>query len=85
MKYLVVALVVLVALYIWKSARAGREDERGTAAPKAPAAVPPSRQIEMVRCESCGLHLPREDAHAVPAASGPRYFCSVEHRDARAS
>jgi uncharacterized protein len=32
-------------------------------------------QGELVRCEHCGLHLPRAEAHD----AGGRLYCSVEH------
>ena len=32
---------------------------------------------DMVRCETCGLHLPVDEA----IRESDHYFCSVEHRD----
>ena len=79
MKYLVVFLVVLVALFWWKANRREERDEPAQVKPPAPP-PPAPKQIEMVRCHVCGLHLPRDEAHAAPADAGPRYYCSVEHR-----
>ena len=71
MKYLVVLAVLLIAFWFWRSAReAGRAD--AAAAPKKPA--PPPR-LEMVRCETCGVHLPETEAVRANAT----YYCSVEH------
>ncbi len=78
MKYLIVFLVILVALFWWKANRREERDEPAQANPPAPPPAP--KQIEMVRCHVCGLHLPRDEAHAAPADAGPRYYCSVEHR-----
>jgi uncharacterized protein len=32
---------------------------------------------DMVRCETCGLHLPVDES----IKEGGHYFCSIEHRD----
>ncbi len=71
MKYLLVALVVMIAIGIWRNNRRKEED------------VPPprrskQRQVEqMVTCAHCGLHLPASDA--VASKDQLRYCCS-EHR-----
>ena len=72
MKYLVLIGVLLVVFWFWRSAReAGRvEPPRGPAAPK-----PEPPKLEMVRCATCGVHLPESDAVRANAA----YYCSVEH------
>ena len=74
MKYLLVLAVLLIAWYLWRSAR-DREDAEDRVPP--PAAKPPALPQDMVRCPVCALHLPRPDA--VPGASG-RLYCSAEHR-----
>ncbi|HEY0665260.1 MAG TPA: PP0621 family protein [Gallionella sp.] len=33
---------------------------------------------DMVRCERCGVHLPRSES----VESGGRFYCCIEHRDA---
>lgn len=69
MKYLLVALVIVVALYIWRN-------NRRKAAP--PPTKPRLRQPEdMVTCAHCGLHLPASDAITSP---GRNHYCSSEHR-----
>lgn len=34
----------------------------------------------MVRCEACGLNLPKSDALAAPDGGGRRWYCCEEHR-----
>ncbi len=72
MKFLVVIVVLLIAFWLWRAAReTGRaEPPRGPAAPR-----PEPPRLEMVRCETCGIHLPEADAVRANAA----YYCSVEH------
>lgn len=71
MKYLLVALVVMIAIGIWRNNRRKEED------------VPPprrskQRQVEqMVTCAHCGLHLPASDA---VASKEQLHYCSKEHR-----
>lgn len=71
MKYLLVALVVIVAIGVWRNNR--RKD-----------AVPPAtrkrrlRQPEdMVTCAHCGVHLPSSDAIT---RADRTHYCSTEHR-----
>jgi uncharacterized protein len=44
--------------------------------------TPPARDNpateDMVRCERCGLHLPRSES----VESGGHFYCGIEHRDA---
>lgn len=70
MKYLLVALVVMIAIGIWRNNRRKEED------------VPPrrskQRQVEqMVTCAHCGLHLPASDA---VASKEQLHYCCSEHR-----
>lgn len=76
MKYLLVLLVVAVAIHIWRRNRRARMAARAQGDGRTIA--PPQ---DMVACATCGLHLPRADALALPAARG-QYFCCAEHRDA---
>lgn len=70
MKYLLVALVVIIAIGVWRNKR------RKEAAP--PPVKPRLRQPEdMVTCAHCGLHLPSSDAITSPDRT---HFCSTEHR-----
>ena len=72
MKFLVVIVVLLIAFWLWRSAReAGRADP--PPGPGTPKAEPP--RLEMVRCATCGVHLPESDAVRAQAD----YYCSVEH------
>ena len=59
---LAVAIVWLVLKNLSKSRSRG-------AAPPTPAPE------DMVRCEHCGVHLPRSESHA----SGGNFFCSEDH------
>lgn len=85
MKWLVL-LGVLAAFYlIWRHQRQGERSSQDGARPGAGASQPPGAARaaatgpqEMVRCPTCGLHLPREDA--VADAAGHLY-CSPQHRD----
>ena len=72
MKFLVLIAVLLIAFWLWRSAReAGRADPPpGSNAPR-----PEPPRLEMVRCATCGLHLPEADAVRANAA----YYCSVDH------
>ena len=71
MKYLLIATLLLVAWFVWRSR--ARDD----AAAPPPGRTAPALPQEMVRCQVCALHLPRNDALA--GASG-RLYCSHEHR-----
>ncbi|MBD9400733.1 MULTISPECIES: PP0621 family protein [Comamonas] len=70
MKYLLVALVVIIAIGIWRNNRR-----------KAGAVPPPKPRLrqpeDMVTCAHCGLHLPSSDAITSPDRT---YYCSTEHR-----
>lgn len=70
MKYLLVLAVVAVAYLLWRSGRSQRG--QGAAAPG-----PSGKPQDMVRCATCGVHLPRSEA--VVGANGLQY-CSQEHR-----
>jgi len=69
MKYLLVALVVIIAIGIWRNNR--RKD----------ATPPPKPRLhqpeDMVTCAHCGLHLPASDAITSPDRT---HYCSTEHR-----
>lgn len=66
-KILLVVAVTLVVVWLFRSL--GRKSD----------AVPPpkSKSVEdMVRCQKCGVHLPRSEA----IMSGGRFYCSEQHR-----
>lgn len=68
-RFLLFALAVYALVWLLKRSFAEPSDERRS--PKSPA----SSGGELVRCEQCGLHLPRAEAHE---RDGRRY-CSEEH------
>lgn len=83
MKYLIVLVVLLVAVWIWRRSRAeqAREEaeERAQEQAKARARQAPPKVLapaEMVSCAHCGLHLPAADALTGPDG----HFCSAEHQ-----
>jgi uncharacterized protein len=83
MKYIVVALVVLVGIWSW---RRGREQERAErqqqrAAPSPAPAPGTNPTTDMVACAHCGLHLPANEA--VPGQRG--VYCGHAHRQAHES
>jgi len=77
MKYLVVALVVIVVLWLMFGLQRRKSTPPAGGKPAAPGrrVGPPER---MLTCAHCGMHLPRGDALI---AAGQAY-CSAEHRDA---
>lgn len=72
MKFLVLIVIVLVVLWL---ARAPRREGERTASRRA--GPPPGVPQQMIRCASCGVHLPRSDA--LPGPDGQLYCCA-EHR-----
>lgn len=71
MKYVLVALVVIIAIGIWRN-------NRRKAAAAQPSSKPRLRQPEdMVTCAHCGVHLPASDAITSPDRN---HYCSTEHR-----
>ncbi len=85
MKYLLWALLLYLA-WRWYSAQkqkgdAPAADDAATPAASTPAATSaanaPVRSEAMVRCASCGIHLPVSEALPAP---GDLHFCSEAHR-----
>lgn len=72
-KILLVVLGLLLAYWILRSYR--RRIDRGEARPQA------GTGEDMVRCEQCGVHLPRSES----VASQGKFFCSAEHQRERES
>lgn len=70
MKYLLVLAVVLIAFWLWRSARARSKPRDGRSATDSP------RVIEMVRCDVCGVHCAKLDA--LPGRLG--VYCTAQHR-----
>lgn len=75
MKLLLFLLIILFAVWLWRS---GRMTEPQSKRPSDSTRRPPHQSVpeDMVRCAHCGLHLPLHEA----VASSSAYYCSVEHR-----
>lgn len=72
MKYLLVALVVIIAVGIWRNTR------RKPATPAPHVRKKHLREPEdMVTCAHCGLHLPASDALK---GDQQLHYCSIAHR-----
>jgi len=72
MKLLVLVAALFVGVWLWRSGRF-----TGTkSAPRRPPPASEARQVEMVRCLHCSVHLPM--AEAVQGRLGP--YCNGEHR-----
>ncbi len=61
--------LVLVVVIVWAVLKNYSKSRSRGAAPRTPAPE------DMVRCEHCGVHLPRSESHA----SGGNFFCSEDH------
>lgn len=70
MKLLLMLLVLLFAVWLWRSGRQAKQAPPGRTSPAAKA------PLEMIACGQCGLHLPKADA--VIGQHG--LYCSTEHR-----
>jgi uncharacterized protein len=66
--FVVLGVGLYVAFRIW---RGGRQGGVAAQAPKAPTAGE-----AMVRCDHCGLNVPKSEA----LAEGDRWYCSEDHR-----
>lgn len=75
LKYLIIALIIVLLLYSPMLRR-----ERGNPSAKTPTPRPPQREAEqMLQCAHCGVHLPEGDA--LRDEQG-RPYCSPAHRRA---
>lgn len=72
MKYLLVLIVVVIGIWVWRSNRAGEKSEPRPAKPRDTDAA-----VDMLGCNVCGLHCPRDDA--IVGRKG--VYCSIQHRD----
>lgn len=70
MKFLLLLVVVLVAVWAWRSGRLPDATPKQKQKPPAP---PPQ---DMVSCAQCGVHFPQADA--IAGRNG--LYCCVEHR-----
>lgn len=76
MKFVLVALVVFIGLWLWlRGLRRTKDDATRAGPPRAPDGSPQA----MVDCSHCGVHFPAVDA--LRADDGAAY-CSAAHRDA---
>ncbi|QBK06232.1 hypothetical protein DW355_17275 [Hylemonella gracilis] len=75
MKFLLFLLVMLLAVWLWRSGRTAEPPARRPAGPTRPT---PRKTVpqDMVRCAHCGLHLPLSEA----VVSTGAHYCSTEHR-----
>ncbi len=75
MKYLLGFLVMLLVAWRWRTARTAKQlnAQRQHSATRT--------QVEMVRCDQCGVHVPANEA--VPGAQGT--YCSIVHRQKKES
>jgi uncharacterized protein len=81
MKYILVLLVILFAVWLWQHNR--RNEQRDEAASRRPPVSPPPPPVArtpqpMVACAHCGLHLPADEA--VTSAPAGLHYCSESHR-----
>ncbi|MDI9332950.1 MAG: PP0621 family protein [Cytophagales bacterium] len=68
-KYLLILVVLLAAIFIWRSNRKAALKVRKASEQRA-------KVIDMQPCRWCGVHIPSNDA--VQGRHGP--YCSVAHR-----
>ena len=62
-----IAVIALIVRKLLASAEAGAKPEK----------TKPKPLTDMVRCETCGVHLPVNEA----IKQGEHHFCSIEHKD----
>ena len=75
MKYALVFGLVLLVFWLWRSGRqAGASDEKPKPAHQKPASL--EKATEIVACEVCHVHLPRDEA----LIGRHGLYCSSAHR-----
>ncbi|MBX3589153.1 MAG: PP0621 family protein [Ramlibacter sp.] len=74
MKFVLVLLVIVVAVFVWRGNRRDDARERGAARGRRGSALAPPQ--DMVSCPVCAVHLPR--AEASPGRRG--LYCGDDHR-----
>ncbi len=77
MKYLLVLVVVMVAVWIWRSNRAEERSESERSASRRSRPRKEETAVDMVGCDVCGLHCPRQDV--VVGRRG--MYCCDQHRN----
>lgn len=78
MKLLLLLAVLLFAVWLWRSARAGEHKAEAKDKPQPPTTPSPPEMTRMVQCRHCQLHLPLEEAAL--GVWGP--YCGNAHRSA---
>lgn len=73
--WIIVILVALVAARVITRNNARNQEDQEPSVAKDKAAPLQGNPESMVRCEHCGIHLPRSEA----LLSGGRTWCSQEH------
>jgi uncharacterized protein len=74
--WIVAIIVILMVVRVISSQNAkGRSDTRQPKQAKKRGAPPIAHPESMVRCEHCGIHMPRSEA----VLSNGRIWCSQEH------
>ena len=77
MKYLVALVIVVGLVAILRAQRRRQRMAKSASRPPEPAAAPSgSAPARMLRCATCGVHLPVDEA----LMKGEKAFCSEEHR-----
>lgn len=76
MKYVVVLVVVMVAIWVWRSNRAEERAEQ-RAAPRPGRRPAVANSVDMIGCDLCGVHCPSDDL--VRGHTG--VYCCSQHRD----
>lgn len=80
MKYLLVLLVVMIGVWVWRANRAQeRAEERAQARRESLRDRPrdPGAAVDMVACDLCGVHCPRDDL----VAGRKGVYCCAQHRN----
>jgi uncharacterized protein len=77
MKFLVVLLVLVVAVWLWLGRRRGQVPPKEAAKKPTGADAAGNAPQAMLACAHCGVHLPAAD---VVADAAGRPFCSEAHR-----
>ena len=81
MKYIIVLVVVVFAVWLWRTGRDRALRDRADQKAKPPAVNPKLEEPQdMVRCPVCSVHLPRIDA--LPGPGGQVYCCAEHSRQA---
>lgn len=71
MKYLIWVAIAAILWWVWSKRKAAERPRQSDASPS------PRAPERMVRCATCGVHLPESDA----LIHGGQHYCSPAHRD----